>query len=192
MAVVGWAAGCGPFAIDYRPAANVPPAPPSTASVALQVRNTRPGERGGNTARVGTIYDSSSGPEGRNFTYHPRAVDTTSPETVARTVEAATADALAHAGISIKPAAPMLVASVREYWFDGHTIHQTVIIVSYDLIDRAGRPLWHADFRGDGSATFLLGSALVDTFRTALQELARHAGEAFSSPEFQTALRRSS
>jgi hypothetical protein len=187
-AVVACVVGCGPFAIDYRPAANVPP-PPATAGVALQVRNARPGERGGNTARVGTIYDYSSGPEGRNLQYHGRAVDTTSPDTVTRTVEAATADALAHAGMSIDPAAPMLIASVREYWFDGHPVHRTQIIVAYDLLDRGGRTLWHADYRGDGSATILLGSALVNTFRTALQEVARHAGEGFRSPEFQAALR---
>jgi len=192
VAVVAFVAGCGPFGIDYRPLANVPASPPSTASVALQVRNARSNEHGGLTARVGTIYDWSSGPEGRNSQYHPRAVDSASPDTVTRTVEAATADALAHAGISIKPAAPTLVASVKDYWFDGETVHTTEVVVSYDLVDPAGRTLWHADFRGDASATVLLGSALVNTFRNALQELAQHAIEGFRSTEFQAALRRSS
>ena len=191
-AIVVWVAGCGPVTIDYRPLTNTPAAPPSGAGVALQVRNARPPERGGMTARVGTIYDWSSGPEGRNSQYHPRAVESTSPETVTRTVEAATADALAHTGMSIKPGGPTLLASVREYWFDGEQVHKTEIIVSYELVDHAGRTLWHADLRGDGSAVMLLGSALVNTFRTALEEVARHAIEAFSSPEFQAALRRSS
>ena len=190
--VVAWVAGCGPVTIDYRPLTNVPSAPSSAAGVALQVRNARGNERGGMTAQVGRIYDWSSGPEGRNSQYHPRAIDATSPETVTRTVEAATMDALGHAGISVRPTAPTLIASVKEYWFDGHPVHYTTIVVSYDLVDRAGRSLWHADFRGDVSATILLGSAFVNTFRNALQELARHAVEGFSSPAFQAALRQSS
>jgi hypothetical protein len=187
-AIVSVSAGCGPVAIDYRPMTNaaLPSAP--AASVALQVRNSRPEERGGLTARVGTIYDHSSGPEGRSLTYHGRAVDTTSPEIVAQTVGAATTDALAHAGVSVRPAAPVLVATVKEYWFDGHPVHTTEIVVSYELMDAGGRSLWHADFRGAASATVLLGSALANTFRDALQEVAGRASEGFRSPGFRAAL----
>jgi len=190
--VMALAVGCGPFAIDYRPITNAPPPSAPTTSVALQVRNNRPEVRGGPTARVGTIYDHSSGPEGRSLTYHGRAVDTTSPETIAQTVGAATRDALAHAGISVRPASPVLVAAVSEYWFDGHPVHTTEIIVSYDLLDTRGRSRWHADLRGDASATLLLGSALVNTFRDALHELAERASEAFSSDAFRAALRTAS
>jgi hypothetical protein len=182
--------GCGPIAIDYRPAPTALPALPPIAHVALMVRNARPEERGGLTARVGTIYDSSWGQPGSAIEYSGRAVNTTSPETITRTVEAATVDALARAGFSTKPAAPMLTVSVNEYWFDGIDVHTTVIKVSYDLIDRTGRSLWHADYRGEGSATFLVGSALVNTFRTALSEVARQASDGFRLPAFQTALRK--
>lgn len=184
------AAGCGPIAIDYRPMTTASPAP--TASVALQVRNDRPALRGGAAARIGTIYDHSSGPEGRSLKYHGRAVDTTSPETVAQTVRAATTDALRHAGISVRPAAPMLVATVKDYWFDGHPVHTTEIVVSYELLDAGGRSLWHEDFRGDASATVLMGSAFVNTFRNALRQLAGRASEAFGSPGFRAALRSAS
>ena len=183
-------AGCGPFAIDYRPLTNVGSPPAPAASVTLQVRNIRPDERGGLTARVGTIYDWSM--QGVVSEYHPRAIDTTSSAIVSQTVEAATTDALGHAGILIQTSRPVLVASVKEYWFDGHPLHTTEIVVAYDLLDGNGRSLWHAEFRGDASATLLLGSALVNTFRSALQEMARQASDAFRSPAFQASLRSAS
>ncbi|MFL5308656.1 MAG: hypothetical protein ACJ8F1_25810, partial [Polyangia bacterium] len=109
-----------------------------------------------------------------------------------KTVEAATTDALAHAGISLRAAGPVLVATVADYWFDGQPVHTTEIIVAYDLFDRSGRLLWHAQVRGYGTATLLLGSALVNTFRDALQQAATQATNAFRSPAFVSSLDRAS
>jgi hypothetical protein len=183
-------AGCSTFAIDYRPLTG--PAPAAAGRVALQVRNSRPAERGGLTQGIGTIYDWSSGPEGRNSQYHGRAINTTSAAVIAQTVEAATADALAHAGISVHGGGPVLVATIHEYWFDGHPVHTTEIVVAYDLFDGAGRPLWHAQVRGYASATLLLGSALVNTFREALHQTASQASDAFRSSPFVTSLQSAS
>ena len=48
--------------IDYRPLVAAPPhRRQPAASVVLQVRNVRGGERGGQTERVGTIYNYSQG-----------------------------------------------------------------------------------------------------------------------------------
>ncbi len=190
-AILVAAGGCGPIAIDYRPLAiGSPPAP--TASVALQIRNNRPEERGGVTARIGTMYNSSWGPNGQAMKYHPRAVNTTSPDVITQTVGAAARDALAHAGISIRSGGALLVATVRDYWFDGHPVHKTDIVVSYDLFDAGGRQLWHADFHGQDSAVMLVGSRFVNLFRNALQDMAIQASDAFGSPDFRAALGRSS
>jgi hypothetical protein len=104
-------------------------------------------------------------------------------------VWAATTDALSHAGVSVRPGGPSLIASVREYWVDGEGIHHAVIIVSYDLTDSAGRALWHAEARGDSSVGILMGNGLVKNFRAALLILAQQATDAFCSPAFQSALR---
>jgi hypothetical protein len=189
-AILVVAPGCGPIAIDYRPM-SIAPAPAPTASVALQVRNNRPAERGGVTERIGTMYDSSWGVNGAAMTYHGRAVNTTSPDVVTQTVGAAATDALAHAGVSIRSGGALLVATVRDYWFDGHPVHNTDIVVSYDLFDAGGGRIWHADFHGHDSAAVLIGSRFVNLFRNALLEMAEQASEAFRSPDFRAALGRS-
>ena len=108
--------GCGPvvIGIDYRPLAAAPPPPAPGASVALQVRNARGGERGGQTERVGTIYNYSRG-MARPDHYDGRPINATTPDDVADTVRAATIDALRHAGVSLRAGGPTLIASVREY-----------------------------------------------------------------------------
>ena len=183
-------AGCGPLAIDYRPSATASPAP--TASVALHVSNDRDEDHGGRTERIGTIYSSSGGiyPGPRNYSGRP--VNATSAETVTGTVGAATTDALAHAGVSVRTGSPTLIASVREYWMDGPNVKHGVIVVAYDLFDRGGRRVWHTDARGEASVIATVGNGLVRMFRAALQDLAEHANTAFRSPEFQAALRQSS
>lgn len=190
LTVGSFVAGCGGrLGIDYRSTATTPPPPPA-AGVMLRVLNVRDAAHGGLTERVGTIYSSYGGMYGGPRNYSGRAVDAGSPETVADTVRAATADALAHAGVSIRSGGPTLIASVREYWMDGHDIKRAVVVVSYDLTDHAGRVLWHTEARGDGSVMMTVGNGLVKMFRAALTDLAQHACDAFLSPDFQTALRR--
>src|SRR6185295_18692073 len=78
--------GCGPvvIGIDYRPLAAAPPPPVPAASVVLQVRNVRGSERGGQTERVGTIYNSSR-PLAGPTTYDGRPINARTPEEVADT-----------------------------------------------------------------------------------------------------------
>ena len=190
IATAAFAVGCGPLAIDYRPSTVASPAP--TASVALHVSNDRDVDHGGRTERIGTIYNSSGGMYGGPRHYSGRPVNATSAETVTGTVGAATTDALAHAGVSVRAGSPTLIASVREYWMDGPDIKHGVIVVAYDLFDRGGRRVWHTDARGEASVIATVGNGLVRMFRAALQDLAEHANESFRSPAFQAALRSSS
>jgi hypothetical protein len=182
--------GCGPvvIGIDYRPLAAAPPPPAPAASVVLQVRNVRGSERGGQTERVGTIYNSSR-PLAGPTTYHGRPINATTPDDVADTVRAATVDALRHAGVSLRGGGPTLIASVREYWVDGPTIYRAFVVVAYDLVDGNGVIRWHADARGDSSVMMLIGNGLVKNFRVALVQVAQQAGDAFRSPSFWAALR---
>jgi hypothetical protein len=182
--------GCGPvvIGIDYRPLAAAPPPPAPAASVVLQVRNVRGSERGGQTERVGTIYNSSR-PLAGPTTYDGRPINATTPDAVADTVRAATVDALTHAGVSVRGGALTLVTSIREYWVDGPTIYHAFVVVAYDLVDGNGRIRWHADARGDSSVMMLIGNGLVKNFRAALLQVAQQAGDAFRSPAFWAALR---
>jgi len=182
--------GCGPvvIGIDYRPFPAAPPPPAPAASVALQVRNVRGSERGGQTERVGTIYNYSQGMYGPPH-YDGRPINATTPDAVADTVRAATIDALTHAGVSVRGGALTLIASVREYWVDGPTIYRAFVVVAYDLVDGDGRIRWHADARGDSSVVVLIGNGLVKNFRAALLQVAQQAGDAFRAPAFWTAVR---
>jgi hypothetical protein len=183
--------GCGPvvIGIDYRPFAAAPPPPAPAASVVLQVRNVRGSERGGQTERVGTIYNHSQGLHGGPVHYDGRPINATTPDAVADTVRAATVDALRHAGVSLRGGGPTLIASVREYWVDGPTIYRAFVVVAYDLVDDDGRIRWHADARGDSSVMVLIGNGLVKNFRAALLQVAQQAGDAFRTPAFWAALR---
>lgn len=189
MFVIGLT-GCGPVVIglDYRPFAAAPPPPVPAASVVLQVRNVRGSERGGQTERVGTIYNSSR-PLAGPTTYDGRPINARTPDEVADTVRAATVDALRHAGVSLRGGGPTLIASVREYWVDGPTIYQAFVVVAYDLVDGDGVIRWHADARGESSVMMLIGNGLVKNFRAALLQVAQQAGDAFRSPSFWAALR---
>ena len=190
VALVVGITGCGPvvIGIDYRPLAAAPPPPVPAASVVLQVRNVRGSERGGQTERVGTIYNSSRPLAGPTH-YDGRPINATTPDVVADTVRAATVDALRHAGVSLRGGGPTLIASVREYWVDGPTIYQAFVVVAYDLVDGDGVIRWHADARGDSSVMMLIGNGLVKNFRAALLQVAQQAADAFRSPSFWAALR---
>jgi hypothetical protein len=184
-------ASCGGhgLAIDYRSVASVP-RPPPTASVALQVRNARSPEHGGLTERVGTLYATTRGLSPASPAhYSGRPLNAEDPETVTDTVRSATFDALVHAGVSISPGGPLLIASVRDYWADGHDLKKGVIYVSYDLTSPDGRILWHTDVRGEASVVLMVGNSLVRLFREALSDVAQHAYDAFRAPDFQAALR---
>jgi len=188
--VVVLVAGCGGrLGIDYRSTATVPP-PPPTASVLLQVRNARNVMHGGQTEQVGLIYSSWGGTNPGPRNYSGRPVNAADADVVTGTVRDATADALAHAGVSIRSGSPTLIASVREYWMDGPNVKRATIVVAYDLVDAAGRVVWHHDAHGQASVVMTVGNGLVKMFRAALVDLAADACNAFSSPEFRAAVRR--
>ena len=179
--------GCGPLVIDYH--ASTVPSPAPTASVALRVTNERDVARGGRTERVGTLYDAAWGGAAPGPIYYfGKPLNASRAETVTDTVRAATTDALAHAGISVRPGGAMLTSSVKEFWMDGHQLKTGVVIVGYELTNRSGRVVWNAEVRGEASVLATLGDSLARMFRAALQDLAQHACNAFRSREFQIAL----
>ena len=108
LVLVLGATGCGPvvIGIDYQAAGRGAP----TAGAGGQCRaagreNVRGGERGGQTERVGTIYNYSQGMYGPPQ-YDGRPINATTPDAVADTVRAATIDALSHAGVSVRNRRP--------------------------------------------------------------------------------------
>ncbi|HEY6510171.1 MAG TPA: hypothetical protein VIY56_19245, partial [Vicinamibacterales bacterium] len=107
--IVGVGAGCGPVtvAIEYPKSQTGPLQPASKIGVSVQVRDHRRISYADQAVRVGTIYNSSGGMYG-STSHHPRAVNVADPQTITRTVEAATRDGLARAGLSVGIGDPML------------------------------------------------------------------------------------
>ena len=169
------AAGCGGFAIQYKPDPAATAAPVRGA-VTLKVVDARPAEHGGD---VRTLVGNVRGGLGI-----PQRVNDKNPDVAPRTVGQATADALGRVGLTSKGGPKTLVATITNYWVDGFVGYAAKIDVLYELQDQSGKQLWSAQVKGGAGGV----SVSPKTFEKALTDLAAHATEQFASPPFQQAL----
>ena len=155
-------------------------------------RNVRGGERGGQTERVGTIYNYVAGDvraapirRARRSTPPPRdAVADTVRRGHRRCADATLA-------CRSEPAARRWSRRSGNTGWTARRSTRASVVVAYDLVDRDGRIRWHADARGDSSVMVLIfGNGLVKNFRVGPVAGARsRPGDAFRSPTFWAALR---
>jgi hypothetical protein len=176
--------------MDVEYVSHARPAPPQHAAVLLQVFDRRPPGRGGDDpARAGLVRGQWGQPKGLRI----------ASDAVPRNVWAATADALARAGIGASGGPNRLYASVLDFWEDAFTSEGSHIVVLYRLVDPADRELWRGSVSsgtgepGDPSVAVAPETQLgpvdsdLNVFTYALAELAARATAAFASPAFQQA-----
>lgn len=184
IGVVGLCAlsGCAsPPDVQYGPAtaANVA----TKSSVALTVSDKRTSEHGAGGPQVGQLRGSLGIPHG---------VEDKKGDVVVKTVTDATTDALHKATVGVQAGGgKTLVATVKEFWFDGMMGYAGTITVTYQLNDASGKTLWSADVSGKAgdSAMFSSPKEIAENILgKALTDLAAHASEQFNTPAFQQAL----
>jgi hypothetical protein len=159
-------------------------APAPVGSVALQVVDERPADKGGEDKnQVGQVRGSYG---------IPSAVKDASPDVATRTVSEATTDALRQAGVAVKDGSThTLVATIKHYWMDGLAGYKATVLVQYALKDGSGKVLWTKDVSGGagGALFFKSGESMAqDMFGNALTDLANKAAAEFKTPAFQNAL----
>jgi hypothetical protein len=84
-----------------------------------------------------------------------------------------------------------VVASVKEFWFDGMMGYVATVTVTYQLTDASGKELWAADVTGKAGDSMMFSNPkeIAETlFTKALADLATKAAEQFNSPAFQQAV----
>jgi hypothetical protein len=176
--------------VEYVSSAPAVPIPNQHAAVLLQVVDRRPPNRGGvYPDRVGMVSGKWGIPTGVRV----------APDAVPRNVRAATAEALARAGIGAEGGPNRLYATVLDFWEDGFTSGGSHVVVLYQLVDATNRERWALIVRsgtgepGDPSlpAAPEIGGGYVEPgmnmFTYALYELAVRASAAFATPAFQQA-----
>jgi hypothetical protein len=182
MAAIGLSGGCSSLEIKYQP--TTPAGMPTKANVTLKVADIRPLDKGRDT---GTRVGSVRGGFGNSI-----AVEDKHADVAPHTIGDATSDALLRVGVGVNNAGQKtLVASIKEYWMDGYMGYKASIIVAYQLMDAAGKPMWSSEVTGvsGGTNMFKSGNTLAkDLFSKALADLVNHASEQFNSPGFQQAL----
>ena len=176
-------AGCGATKIAYKPMDGSAPA--AAKSVALQVTDERPADKGGSEkAQVGQVRGSYG---------IPSAVKDSSPTVATTTVTDAVTDALKQAGVSVQAGAKeTLVAAVQHYWMDGMAGYKATVTVKYTLQDASGKALWTKDVSGGAGGALIFKSAesmAQDMFANALTDMAKKSSEDFKSSAFQTAVK---
>lgn len=176
-------AGCGATKIAYKPMDGAAPA--AAKSVALQVVDERPADKGGTEkAQVGQVRGSYG---------IPSAVKDSSPTVATTTVTDAVTDALKQAGVGVQAGSKeTLVAAVQHYWMDGMAGYKATVTVKYTLQDASGKALWTKDVSGGAGGALIFKSAesmAQDMFANALTDMAKKSAEEFKSPAFQSALK---
>lgn len=181
VALVGLGGCTPPPDIQYAPTTAASVA--TKASVGLSVLDKRSEDKGGGTSQMGQVRSGIGIPHG---------VEDKKPDVVVKTVTDATTDALHKSAVGVQKGGPKtLVATVKEYWFDGYMGYSATVTVSYQLNDAAGKQLWAAEVvgkAGDTNAFTHANRMAENIFAKALAELATKASEQFASPAFQQAL----
>jgi hypothetical protein len=175
-------AGCGATHIAYKPMAGS--APSAKASVALQVVDERPADKGGtDKMQVGQVRGSYG---------IPSSVKDASADAATKSVTDATTDALRQAGVGVQDGGKYtLVATVKHFWMDGFHGYKATVTVQYALQDAAGKTLWSKEVAGGAGGALIFKSPesmAQDMFGNALTDLATKATEEFKSADFQKAL----
>ena len=173
------ASGCYTINVDYSPLNDVA-ALADPPVVQVTVVDSRPEDQGlGDTFRIGQ-YRGSFG--------IPQKVENGSPRVMERSVLAVTSDALAGAGVAVSDGATTVVeATVLQFWADGMVGFGGWVEVVYSVGDTE----WTQTIEGSasGNGFFRNPDQVVETtVEAALVDLAWQAAEAFSSPEFQSAI----
>lgn len=181
VALVGLGGCASPPDVQYTPTTAAGVA--TKASVGLTVNDKRSEEKGGGTAQLGQTRSGLGIPSG---------VDDKKPDVVVKTVTAATEDALHKSAVGVQKGGPKnLVATVKDYWFDGYMGYAATVTVVYQLNDASGKQLWTAEVVGKAgdSGMFTNPNRMAENlFNRALAELSVHASEQFATPAFQQAL----
>lgn len=153
------------------------------ASVGLTVVDKRSEDKGGGSPQVGQTRSGLGIPNG---------VEDKKSDVVVKTVTDATEDALHKSAVGVQKGGPKtLVATVKDFWFDGYVGYAATVTVSYQLNDASGKQLWTAEVvgkAGDSGAFTHPNRMAEDIFKRALAELSAHASEQFATPAFQQAL----
>lgn len=152
----------------------------ANVSVALQVKDGRDPEYGGS--------DKSAVGKLRGGFGNPFPLSVTDAQRVTALVEAATADALRLARVSVRPGGDRsLIATVKTFWIDGYMGYKATVAVDLALHDAQGNVLWRGAAKGEGGgvAVWTPTGFVPGTFQRALNAYAEDASGFFGRPEFQ-------
>jgi hypothetical protein len=158
-------------------------------SVAVNVVNNRPPERGGQTTCVGRVR----GGYGNPFPIHEA-----SPADVVRSVQETVSDALLQAGVASNGQNGLqLVATLQDFWLDGFMNYNADVSIEYTLQDSAGVTRWRQSVTSTGGSTitgsvFVGGEQARSAFETALDGIAVQSRDLFRAPDFQDLVRTTS
>jgi len=181
LALLTLGACAGPPDVQYAPA--TPASATTKAAVGLTVSDQRTEEHGRGNPQIGQVRSSLKIPHG---------VDDKKADVVVKTVTDATTDALRKSAVGVQgDGAKKLVASVKEFWFDGYMGFTATVTVDYQLTDGSGKELWKAEVVGKAADSMMASNPkeIAETlFGKALADMASHASEQFNTPAFQQAL----
>ncbi|MFT6398130.1 MAG: hypothetical protein ACJAYU_002885 [Bradymonadia bacterium] len=171
--------GCYTVAVEYFPMhALTDQAPPT---VRLEIVDSRPEDQGRGDGRMIGQYRGSFG--------IPNRVENGEGGVMPSTVSAATADALAGAGVLVTADAPIVLrATVLQFWSDGMVRVGSWVEVRYELVESG----WETTVEGTSSEGSFFGSpvkAVETAIEEALVDLAIQSTEVFSTQEFQDSVR---